>query len=86
MKSKAMARSYTNLDKLKWTSSIVPDLGISELMRHVKQVGNVNTGLFEDHISLDKRKSIEEASTAFMTGLLSVSDYLKEMDISIKIK
>jgi len=75
-----------NLDKLKWTSSIVPDLGISELMRHVKQVGNVNTGLFEDHISLDKRKSIEEASTAFMTGLLSVSDYLKEMDISIKIK
>ena len=75
-----------NLDKMGWTPSIVPDLGISELMMHVKQEGNVNTGLFEDHLSPDQRKSIDEASTAFMTGLLSVSDYLKEMDISMKLK
>jgi len=75
-----------NLDKMQWTPSIAPQLGISKLMMHMKQEGNVNTGLFEDHISPDKRKSIEEASTAFMTGLLSVSDYLKEMDISRKLK
>lgn len=75
-----------NLDKMQWTPSIAPDLGISKLMMHVKQEGNVNTGLFEDHISPEKKKSIEEASTAFMTGLLSVSDYLKEMDISMKLK
>ena len=46
----------------------------------------VNTGLFEENISLNKEKSIEEASTAFMTGLLSVEDYLKEMDVAMKLK
>lgn len=75
-----------NLGKMEWTPSIAPDLGISNLMMHVKQEGNVNTGLSEDHISPDKRKSIEAASTALMTGFLSVSDYLKEMDISMKSK
>ncbi|HBP65749.1 MAG TPA: hypothetical protein DD730_16190 [Desulfosporosinus sp.] len=75
-----------NLDKMAWTTSLAPDLGISEFMRHVKQEGTVNTGLFKDHRSPEQRKSIEEASTAFMTGLLSVSDYLKEMDISTKLK
>jgi len=53
---------------------------------NVKQKAKVNTGLFEHNLSTDKEKSIEEASTAFITDLLSVSDYLKEMDISIKLK
>jgi len=75
-----------NLDTMKWTPRIVPNLGISELMMNVKQEGNVNTGLFDNNISTDKKRSIEEASTAFMTGLLSVSDYLKEMDVSMKLK
>ncbi|MDR3541059.1 MAG: extracellular solute-binding protein [Desulfosporosinus sp.] len=75
-----------NLANMGWTPSTVPDPGISDLMMHVRQEGNVNTGLFEENISSDKKKSIEEASTAFMTGLLSVSDYLEEMDISIKLK
>ncbi len=73
-----------NLANMEWTTSIVPDLGISELMINVRQEGNVNTGLYEETISPDKKNSIGEASTAFMTGLLSVSDYLKEMDISMK--
>jgi len=75
-----------NLDNMKWTPSKAPDLGTSSLMINVKQKGHVNTGLFEENISPDKEKSIEEASTAFMTGLLSVSDYLQEMDISMKLK
>lgn len=72
-----------NLANMAWTPSIGPDLGISELMINVRQEGNVNTGLCEENISPDKKNSIGEASTAFMTGLLSVSDYLKEMDISM---
>ncbi len=75
-----------NVDTLKWTPSIALDLGISELRKNVKQEGHVNTGLFEGNIAPNKEKSIEEASAAFMTGLLAVSDYLKEMDISMKSK
>jgi len=79
------ARIY-NLDIMKWTPSIVTDPGIHELMLNVKQKGHVNTGLFENNLSPEKKKSIEEANTAFMSGLLSVSDYLKEMNMSMKLK
>ena len=75
-----------NLDKMAWTSNIVSDLEISEIIMNVKQEGNVNTGLFGYNISPDKNKSIKEASTAFMTGLFSVSDYLVEMDMNMKLK
>ena len=71
---------------MEWTPSIDPDMGLSELMMNVKKKGNVNTGLFGYNLSPDKEKSIEEASTAFMTGLLSASDYLEEMDINMKLK
>ncbi|HBV87208.1 MAG TPA: hypothetical protein DEF42_11305 [Desulfosporosinus sp.] len=75
-----------NLDYMGWTRSIDPNLEASELMLNVKQKGNVNTGLFGYNISPAKEKSIAEASTAFMTGLLSVNDFLEEMNISIKMK
>ncbi|MCO1603375.1 ABC transporter substrate-binding protein [Desulfosporosinus nitroreducens] len=75
-----------NLDNMGWTPSLDSDLGISKLMMNVKQKGNINTGLFGYHLSPDKEKSIEEASTAFITGLLSVSDYLEEMDINMNLK
>lgn len=75
-----------NLDNMKWETNIFPPLGISELMNNVKQEDTVNTGLFENNISSNKEKSIEEASTAFITDLLSVSDYLKEMDVTMKSK
>jgi len=55
------------------------------LIRHFFS-GLVNRGLFVENISLDKQKSIEEASTAFITGLLAVDSYLEKMDLSIKLK
>lgn len=75
-----------SLDSMEEKPIIALSDGINELMMNVNQEGKVNTGLFEDNISSEKGKSIKEDSAAFMTGLLSVSDYLKEMDISIKLK
>lgn len=75
-----------NLDKMEWKTNIARNLGTIELILAVKQEGKVNTGLFQNNISANKEKSIKEASTAFMTGILPVSDYLKEMDIGMKVK
>ena len=75
-----------NLSSMEWETNIVSNIGVSELMTNVQKEDKVNTGLFEENISLNKEKSIEEASTAFMTGLLSVEDYLKEMDVAMKLK
>jgi len=74
------------LNSLAWNRSIAKGPEISELTRILKQKSNVNTGIFEANISPDKEKSIEEASAAFMTGLLSVNDYLEQMDITMKSK
>jgi len=75
-----------NSDKMKWNASEIKYPLISELMSNAKQENTVNPGLFEDNLSSDKEKSIEEASTEFMTGILPVSDYLKELDIVMKLK
>jgi raffinose/stachyose/melibiose transport system substrate-binding protein len=75
-----------NLKSMEWKTKIVSNIGVSNLMTNVQKEDKVNTGLFEENISLNKEKSIEEASTAFMTGLLSVGDYLKEMDVAMKLK
>lgn len=75
-----------NLDNMQWRKSIIPNLAISELMMNVQHEGNVNTGLFGYNITPVKEKSIQEASTAFMAGLLSVNDYLEEMDFIMKSK
>jgi raffinose/stachyose/melibiose transport system substrate-binding protein len=75
-----------NEDSMEWKSNIILKLGISELMTNVKKEGSVNTGFFENSISPEKEKSIKEASTAFITGFLPVNDFLKEMDMSMKLK
>jgi len=74
-----------NLDNMKWTPSNLPDLGVKKLIINVKQKDHVNTGLCEYNISPVKEKSIQEASTAFIAGLLSISDYLKALDINMKL-
>ena len=75
-----------NLNNMEWDPSRVSDSRIKELIMNIKQEGKVNTGLFEYNISSNKQKSIKDDSVAFMTGILPVSDYLKEMDISMKLK
>lgn len=74
------------LDSMQWKESIVQSAMTKELMMNVKKEGKVNTGLFENNISPEKQNSIREDCQAFITGFLSVSDYLKEMDISMKLK
>ena len=75
-----------NLNNMDWIPSIFPNHSTRELMLNVNKKDKVNTGLFEDNISPEKEKSIKEDSEAFITDFLSVSDFLKEMDISMKLK
>ena len=75
-----------NTDNTDFKTSLVMNPLLGELLMNVKQEGKVNTGLFNNNISAAKEKTIKEASEGFITGILSVSDYLKEMDIAIKSK
>lgn len=75
-----------NADNLKWTPRQTPEQAGPELMLMIRQNGHVNRGLCEYNISADKKKSFEEASAAFMAGLLSANDYLKGMDINMQLK
>lgn len=75
-----------NSDQLKWASPQAPEQVNHELTLMIKEKDHVNRGLCEYNISADKRKSIAEASAAFLAGLLSVNDYLKGMDINMRLK
>ncbi|WP_158309055.1 ABC transporter substrate-binding protein [Desulfosporosinus orientis] len=72
-----------NVANMEWTPPQTPEQTINELMLIIRQKDHVNRGLCEYNISADKKKSIEEASAAFIAGLLSVDDYLKGMDINL---
>lgn len=73
-------------DKMDWSEIHNISPSAKELMEYVSTSHNINSGLFENNIASDKIKSIEEDSSVFMTGLLSVDNYLKEMDNCIKSK
>lgn len=73
-------------DKMEWKSAQSISPGMKELASDITQNANVKSGLLEDNISPSCAKSIIEDSAAFITGFLSVDDYLKEMDNSIKLK
>lgn len=75
-----------NSDKMGWKSAQSISSGMKKLASDITQNGNTKLGLFQDNISASWEKSIIEDSAAFITGFLSVDDYLKEMDNSIKLK
>lgn len=73
-------------DKMDWKSAEKVSPGLKELMANVQVDNNINSGLFQEDISATSSKSVIEDSAAFMTGFLSVDDFLKEMDNSLKLK
>lgn len=73
-------------NKMVWKPNVSASPSMKELMEDAEKNENINSGLFESNISSDKIESIEEDSAAFMTGFLSVDNYLKEMDKGIKLK
>ncbi|KZL92189.1 ABC transporter substrate-binding protein [Clostridium magnum] len=57
-----------------------------QLMQDLSINKNASPSLLQDNISAKASKSIIEDSSAFMTGLLSVDTYTKEMDSGLKSK
>lgn len=82
----AEAITIFNVANTEWTPPQTTEQTINELMLIIRQKDHVNRGLCEYNISAEKRKSIEEASAAFIAGLLSVDEYLKGMDINMQLK
>lgn len=72
--------------KLGWKLPPNSPLGLQQLMQDLSTNTNISPGLLQDNISTKAAKSIIEDSSAFMTGLLSVDNYTKEMDNGLKLK
>lgn len=72
--------------KLGWKSPSNPTVGLQQLMQDLSSNSNVSPSLLQDSISAKAAKSVTEDSSAFMTGLLSVDNYTKEMDNALKLK
>lgn len=47
---------------------------------------NIAANLLQDNININASKALIEASSAFITGLLSVDSYTREMDNGLKLK
>lgn len=72
--------------KMVWKPAENAIPSMKKFMSSVAEDKNVKSGLFENNISSAKIKAIQEDSAIFMTGLLSVDNYLKEMDNGMKVK
>lgn len=73
-------------NKVGWKSTQNPPLGLQQPMQDLSSNGNIKASLLQDNISTNAEKSIIEDSSAFMTDLLSVDNYTKEMDNGLKLK
>lgn len=73
-------------NKVGWKITQSPPLGLQQPMQDLFSNRNINASLLQNNISIKAGKSIIEDSSAFMTGLLSVDNYTKEMDNGLKLK
>jgi raffinose/stachyose/melibiose transport system substrate-binding protein len=73
-------------EKLNWkpAQNIPPDL--LKLMKNAETNKSAALGLFQNDIPDSVSKSIAESSSAFITNLMSVDDYIKKMDSGWKLK
>jgi len=72
--------------RLGWKLQKNPSSELEQLMQDLSTNKNISDSLLQDNISAKASKLIIDSSSAFMTGLLSVDNYTKEMDNSLKLK
>lgn len=69
-----------------WKTSNKVNADLQQFVQNLFHNKNVNSSLLNGSINVKTSKAIMEASTAFMTGLLSADSYTKELDKAMDVK
>ncbi|KAJ50248.1 raffinose/stachyose/melibiose transport system substrate-binding protein [Clostridium tetanomorphum] len=69
-----------------WENNNKNNKDLQQFMKSLYENKNITSSLLNGSINVKASKAIMEASTAFMTGFLSVDTYTKELDKAMELK
>lgn len=72
--------------KQNWKLASSPPVSLQQFTQDLSTNKNIAANLLQGNININASKALIDASSAFITGLLSVDSYTREMDNGLKLK